>query len=141
MAELLESRTLSISIAAPPAAVYEFAADPGKLPRWAAGLGTSVSPAGGDEWTVESPQGTLRLRFVARNALGVLDHRVTTPSGAEVYVPMRVVANGDGSEVLLTLFRTPEMSDADFERDAGLVQRDLASLRSEVERATRAGTR
>jgi hypothetical protein len=55
------------------------------------------------------------------------------PSGVEVYIPMRVVANGDGSEVIFTLFRTPGMSDAVLERDIGLVEGDLATLKELLE--------
>jgi hypothetical protein len=55
---------------------------------------------------------------------------VVTP-GVEVYVPLRVVANGDGSE--LTLFRQPQMSDDKFEADTEWVQRDLATLKQLLE--------
>jgi hypothetical protein len=40
----------------------------------------------------------------------VLDHTVVLPDGTEVYVPMRVVPNGGGSEVMLVLFRQPVYS-------------------------------
>jgi hypothetical protein len=51
----------------------------------------------------------------------VLDHWVTLPDGTEISIPLRVVANGDGAEVTLTLFRAPGMDDATFERDQGMV--------------------
>ena len=113
----LESRTLSVRIERPAAEVYAFASVPRNLPRWAAGLGGAVTPDGAD-WRIETPQGALRLRFAAPNAHGVLDHAVTLPDGSVVEVPMRVVPNGDGAEVLFTLFRQPGMSEADFARDA-----------------------
>lgn len=128
----LESRTLSVRIERPAAEVYAFASVPQNLPRWAAGLGGAVTPDGAD-WRVETPQGALRLRFAAPNACGVLDHGVTLPVGSVVEVPMRVVPNGDGAEVLFTLFRQPAMSDADFARDAGLVAADLATLKRLLE--------
>ena len=37
-----------------------------------------------------------------------MDQFVDTAAGAEIYVPLRVLQNGDGAEVLLTLFRQPE---------------------------------
>jgi hypothetical protein len=46
---------------------------------------------------------------------------------------MRVVPNGTGSTVLFTLFQTEGMSDADYERDAGMVLRDLESLKRVLE--------
>ncbi len=42
---------------------------------------------------------------------------------------LRVIENGDGAEVMLTLFRQPGMSDEDFARDAKWITRDLRALR------------
>lgn len=126
------SRTLSVSIGRPPGDVYAFASDPENLPKWAKGLGESVRKHSSG-WIVETPQGPMQLRFAERNPFGVLDHYVTTPSGIEVYVPMRVVSNGDGSEVLLTLFRLPGMSDERYAEDQRLVERDLRALKDLLE--------
>ena len=102
------------------------------LPRWAAGLGSGVTRSG-DGWVVDTPLGRLRLRFAPPNPLGVLDHAVTLPDGSVVDVPMRVVPNASGAEVLFTLFRQPAMSAEDFERDAGLVMADLQTLKRLLE--------
>lgn len=126
------SRTLSISIARPVDEVYRFVAEPLNLPRWAGGLGGAVRKTG-DGWIVDSVNGPLGLRFAPRNAFGVLDHWVSVAPGTEVYVPMRVIANGAGAEIVFTLFRTPGMSDADFSADAAQVQRDLEHLKRLVE--------
>jgi Polyketide cyclase / dehydrase and lipid transport len=126
------SRTLSVSIARPVDEVYRFVADPLNLPRWAEGLGGAVRKSG-EGWIVDSANGPLGLRFAACNALGVLDHWVSVAPGVEVYVPMRVIANGAGAEIVFTLFRTPEMSDVAFAADAALVQRDLEHLRRLLE--------
>ncbi len=40
----------------------------------------------------------------------------------EVVVPMRVVPNGSGSEVLFTLFQLPDVSDEKCAEDIGLVE-------------------
>ena len=127
-----DSRTITIRIERDAAAVYAFASQPENLPRWAAGLGSGVMRAG-DGWRVDTPVGRLRLRFAPPNAHGVLDHAVTLPDGTEVDVPMRVVPNATGAEVMFTLFRQPGMADEDFERDAGLVAADLATLKRLLE--------
>jgi len=103
-----EVRTLSVGIARDSATVYAYASQPENLPHWAAGLGMGIQ-RNGDHWLIKTPQGALRLDFAPQNKLGVLDHTVTLADGSEVYVPMRVVPNGGGSEVSLTLFRQPEM--------------------------------
>jgi len=47
---------------------------------------------------------------------------------------MRLIINGSGCELLFTLFREPNMSDAQFASDAGFVQRDLNGLKSLLEK-------
>jgi len=132
MTNLLQSRTLSVSINCPADRVYAFVSNPENLPGWAAGLCKSVrkSDAG---WIVETTQGPMNLRFAERNDLGVLDHYVSPAPGVEVYVPMRVLPNGSGSELLFTLFQLPGMSDGKFAEDAGLVTRDLETLKAMLE--------
>ena len=77
--------------------------------------------------------GPAKVRFTERNAHGVLDHYVLLPDGTEIYVPMRVIANGTGSEVLFTLFRLPGMDDEKLAADAAWVLRDLHALRNLLE--------
>jgi hypothetical protein len=72
----------------------------------------------------------VRIGFTGRNAFGVMDHRVDLGTGPEVHVPMRVVPNGAGAEVLVTLFRRPRMSEAQFAADAAWVMRDLLALKA-----------
>jgi hypothetical protein len=129
---LLRSRTLSVSIDCPPARVYAFVRNPENIPRWAGGLGKSVRRSG-DAWILETADGPLGFAFVADNDLGVLDHRVTIAPGVDVLNPMRVVANGTGSEVSFTLFQLPGMTAEKFAEDARLVERDLRALKTLLE--------
>jgi hypothetical protein len=114
--------------------VYAFASNPANVPQWAPGLGTSVELVDG-RWFVETSDGRVGVAFAEPNDLGVLDHEVTLSSGEVIYNPMRVVADGDSCEVIFSLRRQPDMSDADFERDAGLVQADLLRLKQVMESA------
>ncbi|HEV8449855.1 MAG TPA: SRPBCC family protein [Gaiellales bacterium] len=129
-----ESRQISESIDRFAADVYRYASDPANLPKWAPGLGSAVENIDG-HWFVETPAGRAGFAFVERNELGVLDHEVTLPSGDVIYNPMRVIPDGDGCEVEFTLRRLPDMSSEEFERDAGLVQADLARLKRVLEAA------
>ncbi|MHB8138439.1 MAG: SRPBCC family protein [Smithellaceae bacterium] len=132
MVKFKEVRYLSVSIEREPEAVYAFASNPENLPQWASGLGQGVKHAG-EHWEVQTQEGTVGLRFTPYNEYGVLDHTVVLSDGTEIYVPMRVMPNGKGSEVMLGLFRQPEMDDAAFARDAGLVQNDLRTLKALLE--------
>jgi hypothetical protein len=133
MRQLMKSKTISVAIAAAPFAVYEFASNPENMPKWARGFAKAVTPAK-DGWVVETAQGSVALRFVERNALGVLDHIVTLPTGLEIRNPMRVIPNGSGSEVVFTLFQTENLSDKQFAEDAKLVKNDLRTLKGLLER-------
>jgi hypothetical protein len=127
-----ESRHISERIDRRSADVYDYTSDPANLPHWAPGLGRSVENIDG-QWFVETDSGRVGFAFVERNPYGVLDHVVTLPSGEVIHNPMRVIPNGEGSEVVFSLRRLPDMSDADFARDAGLVQADLTRLKRILE--------
>ncbi|MCW2847341.1 MAG: hypothetical protein JWR90_1315 [Marmoricola sp.] len=113
--------------------VYDFAADPLNLPYWAGGLAGSRVEEDGGPWFTESTIGRVTFTFAPRNEFGVLGHDVTFPSGETVYNSLRVVSDGDGCEVIATLRRRSGMSDEEFERDADVVGKDLAALKSVVE--------
>lgn len=106
-----------MTIERPASAVYEFVSNPANLAAWASGLAKNAA-----------------VRFAERNAYGVLDHYVSLGGGTEVYVPMRVFPNGEGAEVLLTIFRQPGMSEEKFGEDAQWVRRDLEALKTVLER-------
>jgi hypothetical protein len=129
-----ETKHISERIDRRPADVYDYVSDPANLPNWARGLGRSIENVDG-RWFVETDSGRVGFAFVERNAYGVLDHVVTLPSGEAIYNPMRVIPDGEGSEVVFSVRRLPDMSDVDFVRDAGLVQADLTRLKQVLEAA------
>lgn len=133
---LRPARILHVGIAAPADAVYACIADPRRLPEWAAGLGTAPAPLPDGTWRVETPGGPMRVTFAPPNPFGVADHQVAPldGDGPAVDVPLRVVPNGPGSEVLFTLFQQPGMTAAQLDADAALVEADLARLRRLLER-------
>lgn len=135
---LLEVRHVSVSVRRPVDEVYRFASNPENLPRWASGLGGSIRKEGG-AWIADGPMGTVRVRFSALNGLGVLDHEVVLPTGETFHYPMRVVANGAGSEVVFTLFRSPATTDEKFAQDAEWIRKDLEALKALLERAPGGG--
>ena len=108
--------TVRMTIERPWVDVYRYVANPKNLPAWASGLAKDA-----------------KVRFVEANRYGVLDHYVSVDGGAEVYVPMRVVANGEGAEVLLTIFRHSGTSEEKFGEDTQWVRRDLEALKAILE--------
>lgn len=114
--------------------VYDYAADPANLTHWAAGLGSEFAQDG-DHWTFRNAGGhPISMQFTERNPYGVLDHDVFVSKDQTVHMPVRVMPNGDGADVTIRVLQTPDLSDADFERDTAAVQKDLETLKALLER-------
>lgn len=127
----LPCRHLSVAIPKPWAEVYGYLRDPANWRHWASGLGQMQHDAARDVWTAQQDGvGLVTIVFTPPNAFGILDHRVTLPDGSEIHVPMRAMANGGGTEVVLTLYRLPGMDDATWKRDEEWVKLDLLALES-----------
>ncbi len=77
--------------------------------------------------------GVVGICFLPANDFGVLDHVVNLSDGQSILNPMRVVANGDGSEVMFTLFQVSGTSDEQFANDFRMVEADLLTLKSVLE--------
>lgn len=131
--QTLPVKHISVSINRPVNVVYEFASNPENLPQWASGLSSTIRHVDG-KWFADSPMGAIEIRFADENPFGVLDHEVFLPSGERFYNPMRVFPNQEGSELLFTLFRRPEMSDEEFMQDANAITKDLAQIKAILEK-------
>jgi hypothetical protein len=131
---MLPARTYSISIALNWRDLYDRIWKPEVFPKWAAGLAETALRAEGDRWVAEGPEGQVRIRFTPKNDYGVMDHWVELQDGSTIHVPLRVVENGAGAEVMLTLYRQIGMDDERFAGDAKLILRDLRALKALVER-------
>ena len=124
---------VSVTITRPPWMVYDYAANPENLSHWASGLSKSKIKKSGDLWIADSPMGEVKVKFADKNPFGILDHDVTLPNGTTVHNPLRVVTNLEGSEVMFTVFRQPQMSDQDFAKDLSTVKKDLETLKHVLE--------
>ena len=126
------SRTVSVSIFRDARETYEFIRDTSHLTEWATGLG-AVTGHIGDVVQIDTPNGPGTLTFARPNDFGILDHTITLNGNVVTEVPMRVLPNGEGCEVLLTIFQPEDMTEREFSRDANWVKRDLESLRDALE--------
>ncbi len=70
---------------------------------------------------MKTPTGWVGIRFVPANEFGVSRPHCEMPDGQSFLNPMRVVPNGEGCEIMFTLFQLPEMDDEQFGRDAEMV--------------------
>ena len=127
-----ETRHLTVSIDRPAGRVYAYVRDPAHLPAWAAGLAAGIRRERG-EWVADSPMGPVLVRFVPVNEYGVLDHDVVLPDGTTTTNPVRVLADGAGSEVVFTVRRPPGMTDDEWAADTAAVAADLETLKRLLE--------
>lgn len=125
-------RHLGVGIAVPFARAYAFARQPDNFPLWAAGLSSALHHDG-DHWVADTPQGQAVVLFTPPNDFGILDHHVRIAGQTDIYIPLRMIAHGDGTEVIFTLLRQPDMDDAAFEADAQAVMADLHRLKRLLE--------
>lgn len=111
---------ISQFIHAKPQAVYAFVSQISNLPKWASGLS-------------EAALGSIEIAFAPQNEFGVLDHDVTLPTGERFHNPMRVIPNGDGSEITFTLLKLPGVTEEKFNEDISWIQKDLTRLKTLLE--------
>jgi hypothetical protein len=77
----------------------------------------------------------MRLHFVEPNAFGVLDHDVRLESGMTISNALRVVPNGDGSELVMIVLQGPDATIEEFDRDVAAVRADFVRLKKAAEAA------
>lgn len=66
-------------------------------------------------WSFNGPHGLSKLKFHENKTLGILDHQYVDEESSW-NVPMRVVSNGDFSEVVITLNKPNGISDEQFDQ-------------------------
>ena len=65
-------------------------------------------------WSFTGPFGKAKLKFNENKSLGILDHQYIDETSSW-NVPMRVISNGDYSEVVVTLNKPEELTDTQFD--------------------------
>lgn len=134
---ILESKTLTISIDAAFQKVATDLADPTTHPDWAERFfsGPAVKTHGG-EVLVPVPMmgGTARYKIEADIDRGILDlylAREGTEFGAPI--PVRLIKNGDGVDVLWTLTRFPGTPEAAWQGGLASMAEELRALKARHE--------
>ena len=125
---MLPSHTLSVTITRHWLDLYETIWKPEYFPKWVAQLGEAPLLAENGSWKARSAEGAVKVRFTEHNTYGVMDYWIDNGFGKEIYMPMRIVPNQEGAQVLLTLFRQPFTSDEIFQQELALLQQNLQRL-------------
>lgn len=136
----MESNTQSIDIDAPAAVVFELLADGNGLPSWTNGFVSRVHETGPGVWRLETPRGPLSWRIVGDASRGTVDFftEVDHPDRATY---ARVVPRGEGSVVMLTMIRWPDLDAERFASMKTALAEELRSIKSVSESRGRSAER
>ncbi len=130
--KVLRSDTLSATILATPEEVFDYMADIRNWPEFT-DFAESVRKGDGDSWIIYSPQGPVLLEPDFERDRGLLDSTVTLPSGEQVFIPYRVVPNGEGAELVMTNFQASGDSDEAYAEQLDWMKKELENVKRIVE--------
>jgi hypothetical protein len=134
-----ETRTLAVTIDAPFATVAADLAVPANHPEWGTEFFAGAArPGENGSVVVDVPMmgGPVRFKVESDVETGVFDLYLA-PLGAPYGppLPVRVVPNADGVDVLWTLARMPDTSDEQWQGGLDSMQRELVNLKRRHEQA------
>ena len=81
-------------------------------------------------WSFSTPRGNANLKFMQNKTYGILDH-LYVDDETSWEVPMRVVSNGDESEVIITIVKPNVLTDEQFDermKELGLLFENLKKI-------------
>ncbi len=83
-------------------------------------------------WSFTGPHGKSRLKFNSNKSLGILDHQFIDEESTW-NVPMRVVASGDFSEVVITLNKPDELTNDQFDQRMSEMEEMVLTMKNIIE--------
>jgi len=83
-------------------------------------------------WSFTGPHGKAQLKFNENKSLGILDHQYVDDESSW-NVPMRVVSNGDFSEVVITLNKPDEITDEQFDQRVSEISEMAVTMKNIIE--------
>jgi hypothetical protein len=83
-------------------------------------------------WSFSTPRGNASLKFMQNKTMGILDH-LYTDNEASWSVPMKVVASGNESEVIITIQKPDILTDEQFDDRMKEIEILFANLKKIIE--------
>jgi hypothetical protein len=118
----------SVDIEASKTAVFAFLADPMNWPKWAVVNLKSIEQDGEGLFKMTTKHGVGNLKMYLNEELGIFDH-TWSDSQASWTVPARVVPNGDGATVMITVFQPQSMNGTQFDIAMKEMDIEMAKLK------------
>jgi RNA recognition motif-containing protein len=111
MVNTLQSKTLTATLPGNPRTTFAWIANPDNLPQWYKALGP------------------VHVRFVRDDRAHILDLVMELSVNVELIAAIRVLPNGDGTEIVLTLVQPRELPDPDFQEHIRWAEEALQALK------------
>ena len=83
-------------------------------------------------WSFIGPYGKSKIKFHKNKSLGILDHQYVDEESSW-NIPMRIISNGDFSEVVITLKKPKELSDFQFDQRVSKINKIVISMKNMLE--------
>ncbi|MEV5717166.1 SRPBCC family protein [Amycolatopsis mediterranei] len=125
------AETRTISVAAPPARVVEYLADPRHFPEWAPRFATAVDHDHDEIWRVQTEGGSQRVAVRVAADHGVVD--VVSADAPHLGLFTRVVPNLTGAELIFSLFFPDGTDPSAVDAQMVVVGEELRAVRDRVE--------
>jgi hypothetical protein len=113
--------------------VRRFLAQQRNYARWAAVDEATFRQVGILEWAAETEFGPRIIRFSPPNDDGIFDHAVYKAGDEPVMMPLRAMAQGEGTLVTFMFYRRPGMDDEQLASALEWIRMDFAVLKSLLE--------
>jgi hypothetical protein len=133
MKKIARSAIKAIDIQASPEKVFAFLENPMNWPEYAVVNLRSVSPGQNGWFKALTKFGAGEIKINAVKDLGVFDH-IWKDTQATWQVYSRVVPNGEGSTVMMTLFQPLVMNDPQFDQAMKEMDTEMKKLKEILER-------
>ena len=83
-------------------------------------------------WSFIGPYGKSKVKFNQNKSLGTLDHQYIDEESSW-HIPIRIIPNGDFSEVVITLKKPKELSDFQFDQRVSKINKIVISMKNMLE--------
>ena len=86
-------------------------------------------------WSFIGPYGKSKVKFNQNKSLGILDHQYVDEESSW-NIPMRIIQNGNFSEVVIILTKPEQLSDFQFDQRVSKINQVIISLKKILESNT-----
>ena len=86
-------------------------------------------------WSFIGPYGKSKVKFNQNKSLGILDHQYIDEESSW-NIPMRIIQNGNFSEVVIILTKPEQLSDSQFDQRVSKINQVVISMKKILESNT-----